>query len=188
LLASDGVGEGRSGTILVSVDELANTMTKELVARNMHFIGFDGILSQDGTLLFRSELHGVHGVATHRIVKEHVLEAFVIPDVIVVGDINSERATVSGKRNDVKRGEVGSQERVLLHLTGPWQLRDNLLGGNHEVAELLRLLFIDDSDPALKVAASVLWIDVGLNPAHVGLNDGPDILDPGSLRVLVSGD
>ena len=56
----------------------------------------------------------------------------------------------------------------------------------HKGLELLRLLLVDDADPTLPEGSAVLRIDIILNPAQICLNNRALVLDPVSLRVLVS--
>jgi flagellar biosynthesis protein FliQ len=45
--------------------------------------------------------------------------------------------------------------------------------------------FVDDSHPALVVGTLVCGVYVGLDPAHVALNDGALVFDPKALGILV---
>mmetsp|Transcript_22285 Transcript_22285/g.27353 ORF Transcript_22285/g.27353 Transcript_22285/m.27353 type:complete len:474 (-) Transcript_22285:385-1806(-) len=188
LLSSHWVGERGSRAIGISVDELADAVAEQLVARHMHLIRLDRVLSQQVALLLSGELNSAHGVATERVVQEDVLEALVVPNVVVVGNVDTKGAAIGSERDDVQGGEVGSQEGIFFHLTWPGQLWDNLLRVEHKLLELARFLFVDDGDPALVVGAGVLGIDVSLDPADVALDDRALVLNPSALRVFMSRD
>jgi len=120
------------------------------------------------------------------VIKDDILEAFVLSDVVVVRDVLTKKDGAGGKDNQINRREVRSQEVILLHFSWPGQLRDYLLGVLHELLKLARLFLVNDCDPALVISTRILWVDIGLHPADVALNDGPLVLYPSTLRVLVS--
>ena len=153
----------------------------------MTFVGFDGVLSENGTLLWCGELDSVHGVRAKRVVQEYILEAFGFSDVVVVGDVDSERAAVCCKANDVESCEVRSEEIFFLHLTRPWELWDNFLRVDNELLELTRLFLVDNGNPTFIVGTRILRVDVRLNPSHVCLNNWALILHPSALRIFMSG-
>lgn len=147
----------------------------------MNFVRLDGVLSEYGTLLWCGELDCVHGVGAKRVVQEYILEAFSFSDVIVVWDVDSERAAVCCKANDIESCEVRSEEIFFFHLTRPRKLWDDFLRVDHKLLELARLLLVDNCDPTFIVGTGILRVNVRLNPSHVCLNNWALILHPGAL-------
>mmetsp|Transcript_33012 Transcript_33012/g.50565 ORF Transcript_33012/g.50565 Transcript_33012/m.50565 type:complete len:435 (-) Transcript_33012:16-1320(-) len=163
-------------------------MAEQLVATHMKLVAAEGVLLEKSSLFLGSELDLDALEVGHGVAKINILEAFALTDVVVIGDVDTERAAIGGKGHNLKGSEIGSQEGVLLHLLGPREQRDDLLGSSHEVTELLGLVLINNGDPPLEVSAGVLGINICLDPAHIGLDDGSLILDPLALAVLVGFD
>ena len=91
-LTINGVHEGMCGSIRITIEELTSSMAKQLVAGNVHLICFVRVLVEESCLLRCCELDRVHGVRSHRVVQENILEALCFTDIVVVWDVNSERA------------------------------------------------------------------------------------------------
>ena len=91
-LTINGVHEGMCGSIRITIEELTSSMAKQLVASNVHLICFVRVLVEESCLLRCCELDRVHGVRSHRVVQENILEALCFTDIVVVWDVNSERA------------------------------------------------------------------------------------------------
>ena len=49
-------------------------------------------------------------------------------NLVIVGNIDSRRDSGPGKGHNIQRGEVGTEELVLLVFCGPGQLRQQLFG------------------------------------------------------------
>jgi len=137
-------------------------------------------------LLFGRKFNFAGATVPEHVIKDDILEAFVLSDVVVVRDVLTKKDGAGGKDDQINRCEVRSQEVILLHFSWPGQLRDYLLGVLHELLKLARLFLVNDCDPALVISTRILWVDIGLHPADVAFNDGPLILYPSTLRVLVS--
>ena len=163
-------------------------MAQKLMACNMYLIWGNGVLSQDCWLFIRCELNGVHSVRLKRIIKEDVLEALIIADVIVVWYVNPQETIVRCETNQVESGEIGRQERIFFHLTWPRQLRDDCLRVDNELLELTTFLLVHNSNPSRKVSTRVLWIYVCLTPTDIAFNDRALVFNPEPLAILVNGD
>jgi len=126
-------------------------------------------------------LFAVDGVA-----EVHVLESFLFPDVVVVGDIDCVAAVVRSKANYLKSREVGRHELLLFLLLWPRQLRNDSLRVLHQLLEHLALLLVHYRHPGLVVGARVLRVEVSLYPSLVAFNVGSFVCNPLALRIFVS--
>ena len=76
-------------SILVSVKHLARTVPHKLVTGHMHDIDALGFLIEYVSLLLSHILHVGLVSFGHGVVQIHILEAFNLSNIVVVGDINA---------------------------------------------------------------------------------------------------
>lgn len=75
---------------------------------DMNLVATESVLSENLALLGSCELDRRGLIATEGVVQEKVLEALSLSNVIVVGDVDTERARVSRESDNLKRGEIRS--------------------------------------------------------------------------------
>ena len=96
----------------------------------------------------------------HGVAKIDVLEALSFPDVIIVGNIDAEWATIGGESDDLKGGEIWCQEVLFFHVFWPRELRNNSLRVGYEGCELLRLFLVDDCYPTFPVGSGIFRVNI----------------------------
>lgn len=101
LFSSEWVSVGLLRSILTSVVKFTNAMTQELVAGNVDFIRSNCLLSQDFSLIFSGKLHGIESIGWHRVAEHNILEAEALSDIVIVWNIDAERATISCETDDL---------------------------------------------------------------------------------------
>lgn len=73
-------------------------------------------------IAFADKLHGLRRMLGVDVAKVDILEAFSLPDVVVVWNVDADGSAGAGKCNDVQTSEVRLQERILLENLVPRQL------------------------------------------------------------------
>lgn len=59
---------------------------------------------------------------------------------------------------------------------------------SYELLEFFRLFLINDGNPAFIVSTRVLWVYIGLDPAHISFNYRSLVTNPTALGVFMSFD
>mmetsp|Transcript_58309 Transcript_58309/g.143052 ORF Transcript_58309/g.143052 Transcript_58309/m.143052 type:complete len:327 (+) Transcript_58309:1101-2081(+) len=171
---------------LVLAQQLARPMPQQLVDGHLHLEALATPLLEEQLVLGSQERDLLRRRSGGQHVAEgDVLEALVLPNVVVVGDVDAGGDAGRRKGDNIKRREIRPQELVFLERGGPRQHRDELRRVVNERLELAALLTVDDGHEALELAAHAEGVPVRLDEADVCLNGGGLVHDPRPLRVLV---
>mmetsp|Transcript_15513 Transcript_15513/g.42073 ORF Transcript_15513/g.42073 Transcript_15513/m.42073 type:complete len:299 (+) Transcript_15513:998-1894(+) len=174
---------------LVLAQQLPGPVPQQLVDRHLDLEALAAPGAEEGLVVGREEgdlLRGRRG--GQHVAQRHVLEAQLLPDVVVVGDVDARGDPGAGEVDHVERREVGAAELVLLEGLVPGQHVDEGPRRVDEHLELLALLAVHHRHEALELRAHAEGVAVRLNEADVGLHGRGAILDPELLRVLVRRD
>lgn len=142
------------------VVQSSDTVTEELVASDVNLVGPKSVLGELFGLLWSGKLDCGDAVAWHGVAEIYVLESNGFSDVIIVRNVDTEWAAVGGESNDLKGGEIRSQELLFLHVIRPWKLWDNLLRVSDERLELLGLFLVDNCYPTFPVGSCIFWVNI----------------------------
>ena len=116
-----GQGRGQTLRVVTRIEQLARAMTQELVETNLnlktgHFPFLENLI-----VLRIDEGRGFCDFEgrTEDIAEADILEALLLSDLVIVGDVDASGDTRPGEGQHVQAGEVWPQEPVLLKVLGP---------------------------------------------------------------------
>lgn len=148
------------GVLSHFVVQFSDTVSKKLVASDVNLVAPESVGGKSFGLFRSGELDSAHGDAWHGVAKIDVLEAHGFSDVIIVGNVDAEWATIGGESDDLKGCEIRCQEVFFLHVFWPRELWNNSLRVGYEGLELLGLFLVDDCYPTFPVGSCVFWVNV----------------------------
>mmetsp|Transcript_29130 Transcript_29130/g.62168 ORF Transcript_29130/g.62168 Transcript_29130/m.62168 type:complete len:233 (+) Transcript_29130:1269-1967(+) len=126
-----------------------------------------------------------HKPGSQHIVEMHILEAHLLADLVVVGNVNPHWHPRIGEGNHVQGRKIRPCETGLLELLGPRQLGQQRLRPAHQFIEFLALLPVHRGHQPLKLGPLAEAVAVVLDEPDVGLHCWTHVLNPFSLGLLV---
>ena len=158
-------------TAKIRTEELAGAMAEELVDANLDLEGGVAVALVKGEIVGADEGDGFVGAfGAEDVAEGDVLEADLLADVVVVGDVDAGWDAGAREREDLERGEIRGTEFVFLKVFGPGELRDRLRGGFDELLEGEGTLFVDHRDHAFPFPPDAGGVPISLNEADVGFH------------------
>jgi hypothetical protein len=135
--------------------------------------------------ILRSEQHGFSGWLTISVSEVDVLESKVFSDIVVVGNVDANGNAWRSKGQNIQTGEIWFFELIDFKLFSPSQVLQSDRSAIDQFVQQLRFLLVDYGDESLKLCSDLQGVQIAFDKSNVGLNDGPNVLDPMFLRLLV---
>ena len=180
LLAVEGGGE--AGLLVV---EAARTVAQQLVQSHDYEQRRLVVFEVQCLFLLGHELHPLQGRLAVGVAQVDVLEAQILAYFVVVRDVDANWDAAGGKGKDVQTSEIRFFEVLDLEVSSPRQILERSLGPLDQLGQQKGLFLVDHCDEAFELCSDFEGVEVALDEADVGLDDGRLVLDPVALGVEV---